>query len=66
MSEDELKEYQSLLNYKLVHFEIEEIDGVSYPIYTLLEVKTGEIKKMKICYNIKIANYGDKFKNEKR
>jgi len=64
MSEDELKEYQSLLNYKLVHFEIEEIDGVSYPIYTLLEVKTGEIKKMKICYNIKIANYGDKFKND--
>ena len=45
------KHYETLLNYKLVHFQIEtdETEEISYPTFTLVEVKTGEIRKIRIC-----------------
>ena len=64
------KRYESLLNYKIVHFEIlEDVEeDILYPSFTLLEVKTGEIKKIKVCDNhgqdeglLMIANYGEEF-----
>lgn len=64
------KRYESLLNYKIVHFEIlEDVEeDILYPSFTLLEVKTGEIKKIKVCDNhgqdeglLMIANYGEGF-----
>ena len=75
MSEDIKKEwmtkqYEPLLNYKIVHFEIlEDVEeDILYPSFTLLEVKTGEIKKIKVCDNhgqdgglLMIANYGEEF-----
>jgi len=64
------KHYETLLNYKLVHFQIEtdEIEEISYPTFTLVEVKTGEIRKIRICDkhrqdegHLMIAKYGEEF-----
>ena len=54
-----IEKYQSLLNYKMVHFEVTE---KKIPTFTLLEVKTGEIKKVRFTKdNLMIANYGEEF-----
>jgi len=67
------KHYETLLNYKLVHFQIEtdEIEEISYPTFTLVEASTGEIRKIRICDkhrqdegHVMIAKYGEKFKND--
>jgi len=64
------KHYETLLNYKLVHFQIEtdEIEEISYPTFTLIEAKTGEIRKIRICDkhrqdegHLMIAKYGEGF-----
>jgi len=64
------KHYETLLNYKLIHFQIEtdEIEEISYPTFTLVEVKTGEIRKIRICDkhrqdegHLMIAKYGEEF-----
>jgi len=64
------KQYEPLLNYKIVHFEIlEDVEeGILYPSFTLLEAKTGEIKKIKVCNKygqdeglLMIADYGKEF-----
>jgi len=44
----------------MVHFEVTE---KKIPTFTLLEVKTGEIKKVRFTKdNLMIANYGEELK----
>jgi len=62
------KHYETLLNYKLVHFQIETDGDISYPTFTLVEASTGEIRKIRICDkhrqdegHVMIAKYGEGF-----
>ena len=54
-----IEKYQSLLNYKIVHFEVSKD---LHPTFTLIEAGTGEIKKVRfIKDNLMIAKYGEEF-----